>query len=303
MRSPHAFSAIICGAVVAMATLTIRAQPQLGTNTKFASGQNVVPVYEGWIPNADGTASMVFGYFNRNWEEEPVIAIGPTNNIEPGGPDRGQPTYFLPRRQRSLFKVQVPKDWGLKDVIWTLTVAGRTEKAYGSLLPVEEINERMFLAGGGLSPAIEDPNQPPSVKVEPIGAVATSRPLALTALVTDDGLPKPRVAPPPQAPGPGGVTRQANSSGFGSRGLTVRWFVYRGPAKVIFDPAEPVRVTDGKAAVTARFTQPGTYWLRAVANDGRLSMPTDVTVTVSGSPSARLLPWLDLFNQLRALAD
>jgi len=161
----------------------------------------------------------------------------------------------------------------------------------------------MFLAGGGLSPANEDPNQPPSVKVEPIGAVATSRPLALTALVTDDGLPKPRVAPPPQAPGPGGVTRQANSSGFGSRGLTVRWFVYRGPAKVIFDPAEPVRVTDGKAAVTARFTQPGTYWLRAVANDGRLSMPTDVTVTVSGSPSVRLLPWLDLFNQLRALAD
>jgi hypothetical protein len=79
--------------------------------------------------------------------------------------------------------------------------------------------------------------------------------------------------------------------------------VYRGPAKVIFEPAAPVSVTDGKAVVRARFTQAGTYWLRAIANDGRLSVPTDVTVTVTGTPSARLLPWLDLFHQLRGLAD
>src|SRR5436190_1030387 len=76
--------------------------PQLPTQisqTKFDSGQDVVPVYEGWIRNPDGTFDLVFGYFNRNFKEELAIPAGPGNMIEPGGPDRGQPTYFLPRRQ------------------------------------------------------------------------------------------------------------------------------------------------------------------------------------------------------------
>src|SRR5580765_4638365 len=62
--------------------------------TKFASGQNIVPYFEGWIRNADGSFDMVFGYFNRNWEEQLSIAVGPDNMVEPGGPDRGQPTFF-----------------------------------------------------------------------------------------------------------------------------------------------------------------------------------------------------------------
>jgi hypothetical protein len=276
------------------ATLRTSAQ-QLATAIQYATGQNVVPVFEGWIPNADGTFSMVYGYFNRNWEEEPIVPVGPDNSIEPGGPDRGQPTYFLPRRRRSLFKVQVPKDWGNKDLVWTLTVNGRTEKVYGSLLPVEEINERMFMAGGGLSPVDSGGNQPPSIKIGPIAAATLSSPLTLTASVSDDGRPE---SPPPPKPSSGGVTRQTNTVSNRPRGLTVTWFQYRGPAKVIFDSADPLRVTDGKAVVTAQFTQPGAYWLRAVANDGRLSTTADVNITVKAASSARLLPWFGLLDRL-----
>src|SRR5579862_2041329 len=78
------------------------AQPQLPTynpQTQFSSGQDVVPVYEGWLRNKDGTFTFVFGYFNRNWKEELPIPAGPDNKLEPGEMDRGQPTYFLPRRQ------------------------------------------------------------------------------------------------------------------------------------------------------------------------------------------------------------
>ena len=75
---------------------------------KYKSGQNVVPAYEGWVPNPDGTFSLVFGYFNRNWEEEMFIPVGPDNHIDPGGPDRGQPTYFAPRRGKSVFEIIVP---------------------------------------------------------------------------------------------------------------------------------------------------------------------------------------------------
>ena len=52
-----------------------RAQPPLPTyipQTQFNTGQDVVPVYEGWERNADGTFTFVFGYFNRNWKEELV---------------------------------------------------------------------------------------------------------------------------------------------------------------------------------------------------------------------------------------
>ena len=44
-----------------------------------ARGQNVVPVFEGFWKNADGTADLLFGYYNRNWEEEIDIPVGPAN--------------------------------------------------------------------------------------------------------------------------------------------------------------------------------------------------------------------------------
>jgi hypothetical protein len=65
------------------------------------------------------------------------------------------------------------------------------------------------------------------------------------------------------------------------RGLNVSWLEYKGPAKVTFEPAGMIMVADGKAVTTARFTEPGTYVLRATANDGALSTITDITVNVS----------------------
>src|SRR5215471_2135433 len=73
--------------------------PTYNPQTQFSSGQDVVPVYEGWLRNQDGTFTFVFGYFNRNWKEELAIPAGADNKLEPGPADRGQPTYFLPRRK------------------------------------------------------------------------------------------------------------------------------------------------------------------------------------------------------------
>src|SRR5579863_7328365 len=84
------------------------------TQVQYARGQDVAPVFEGWERNADGTFSMVFGYLNRNYEEELDIPVGPANNIEANAGasgDRGQPTHFYPRRQRFVFRVVVPADW------------------------------------------------------------------------------------------------------------------------------------------------------------------------------------------------
>ena len=48
---------------------------------RYATGQNVVPVYEGWERNADGSFTMVFGYMNRNYEEEVDVPIGAGNCV------------------------------------------------------------------------------------------------------------------------------------------------------------------------------------------------------------------------------
>ena len=114
------------------------------------------------------------------------------------------------------------------------------------------------------------------IEVEGTALTATvGQPLTLLARVTDDGLPQ--VAPPG---GTGGRT---------IGGLRIGWFVYRGDGRVAFDPSQrqPFERTaaalvpaDGISRVKATFSQPGTYVLRAIADDGGLSASEDVTITV-----------------------
>ena len=274
----------ISAVIVWSATVVALQPPTAIPQTRFNSGQDLQPYFEGWIRNADGSFDMVFGYLNRNWQEDLIIPAGPDNRIEPGGPDRGQPTYFLPRRQGWVYRVRVPANFGKQVVTWTVTANGKTEKAFGELLPVEEITERIVMTRGNLNPGDSDPNRPPRVSVAPVATASATVPLALTALVEDDGLPKPRVPVQRSAQATTDATRiqaQANSSsGARPRGLTVSWMELRGPAKVVFDPAGPIAVASGKAATSARFPAKGTYVLRATANDGALSTLTDVTIEV-----------------------
>src|SRR3974390_1715326 len=109
--------------------------PPAYSQTRFTSsrGQSLPPSYEGWRPNEDGSFTLYFCYMNTNWLEEFDIPVGPENNIEPGGPDQGQPTHFYPRRNPFLFTIRVPKDFGKSELVWTLTANGVTRKAYGSI--------------------------------------------------------------------------------------------------------------------------------------------------------------------------
>jgi len=274
--------AAVALALTLVGDLTAQQLPTAIPQTKFVSGQNVVPYFEGWIRNADGSFDLVFGYFNRNWQEELMIPAGPDNRFEPGAPDRGQPTYFLPRRQGWVFRVRVPADFGKQVLTWTIKANGKTETAYGELLPIEEITERIIMTRGNLNPGEGDPNKPPAIVIAAAATAAAGQPVSLTANVTDDGLPKPRV--PAQRTVATDATRiqaQANSSGAPRpRGLTVTWMQLRGPAKVTFDPGGSIPVAGGAVVTAARFPSPGVYAVRATANDGALSTKSDVTISV-----------------------
>jgi len=58
------------------------------------AGQSITGAFEGWFKNPDGSFSLLLGYYNRNRKQEIDIPIGPNKRIEPGGPDRGQPTQL-----------------------------------------------------------------------------------------------------------------------------------------------------------------------------------------------------------------
>src|SRR5437899_1161630 len=139
---------------------------------------------------------MYFGYMNTNWLEEFDVPIGPDNAIEPGGPDQGQPTHFYPRRSPFLFTVNVPREMAGKELIWTLTTHGRTEKAYASLKSDYQIDKQVVSTEvGGDFGSLRDElrtNIPPDLKVEgdKRRSVKVGEPLTLIASATDpDNLP------------------------------------------------------------------------------------------------------------------
>ena len=118
---------------------------------RFIRDQNIRPAFEGWEQNTDGSDNMVFGYLNRNWEEEPHVPIGPDNTFSPGPADRGQPTHFYPRRQMYVFKVQVSADWGDKELGRSPGAVGRTGRWAG--LPRFTRSTRRCYGPSGVAPA------------------------------------------------------------------------------------------------------------------------------------------------------
>ena len=278
-----------------------------GQTIPATHGQGVVPVFDGWMENPDGTFDMILGYMNLNTEEIIDIPVGPNNKLEPGGPDHGQPTHFFPRRNLYMFRVRVPKDFGQKELVWTLTANGRTAHAYATLKPDYVIDNRTMMANigafGGLGQRLGHPeNTAPTVRVEgeTHRTVKTGEPLTLTTFASDDGYPY------------GGL------GGAIDIGLVVNWFVYRGAGKVAFDPAQldpaltalrnrqrgagssatrlessrtgsptPIPVVDRKGSVKVTFSEPGTYILQVMAHDGGLGASQNVTVNVRSTDGSR----------------
>ena len=282
----------------------------------YSKGQSVFPAYEGWEPNGDGTFNLVFGYMNSNWAEEFDLPVGPLNGIEPGGPDLGQPTHFFPRRNRFVFKVRVPKDFGNKEVVWTLTTHGKTYKAYATLRQDYLLDNMVYTSetgaiGAGVSTPEIRANKPPVLTVEGDTArtVKAGQVLKLSAHVTDDGVPKAR---------PRGALALSNSSLAGIKdlrmvppqqvtvgsatGLWVALYQFRGAGKITLTPPQPetwentraggnsqwsplwtppAPPADGNWNVQVTFDNPGTYVLRWHATDGALWDDKDITVIVT----------------------
>ncbi|MCH8811983.1 MAG: hypothetical protein IID07_09125 [Gemmatimonadetes bacterium] len=282
----------------------------------FASGQSLSPAFEGWEVNPDGSFNLLFGYMNRNWEEEPNVQIGDDNHFSPGPADRGQPTHFLPRRNRFVFKVQVPADFGEQELVWTVRVNGVEKAAYGSLKPDYFVDNMVIMSETGtLGPGSSNPelraHTPPVVELEMESVIdaRVGQPVTLTAHVTDDGLPRrSRSRLPVTDEGTLNLGRALNApmriTVQKVMGLHLTWYVYRAPGdgEVNFNPVQiapwedtrpfsnspwapswvpPELPEDGRWITQVTFHEPGTYILQGRADDGGLFTDSRVTVRVS----------------------
>jgi hypothetical protein len=273
----------IAGATVAVLSLALLGRTMGAQSLTYTKGQNIAPAYEGWEQDADGSKWFVFGYMNRNWVEEIDIAPGPDNIITPGAPDAGQPTHFLPRRNRFVFRVAVPKTFTDKDeMIWSLTAHGQTEKAWATtrldylLDNVVKASETGALGAGTSNPEVRS-NVPPTVNVDgPKKLTAkVGQPLVLTTIVKDDGIPKPPASANPLAALFGG--RTAPTEGAGGRGAApAPSNIPPGLLKALSGTATPEELTAAADSLGISLTQ--LQQLVAARRNPEMNPPARITV-------------------------
>ncbi len=254
----------VCAGILVSLSL-LSAAPQLAIEPKHDSGQSITPAFEGWYPNPDGTSNILIGYYNRNLKQDLDIPVGPNNKIEPGGPDQGQPTHFLPGRQWGVFTITVPKDFGDKKLTWTITVNGKTNSIPVHLDPLWVVAPFKD-AEDNTPPVISFDEGATTLQGPPRGFAKTltatvGEPLSLTVWVSDDAKIPVGTINAPKAPA-----------------ASLTWTKFRGPGTVAFatakPPAEKIEWKApppanfmGKATTTATFSEPGDYIIEVAAND------------------------------------
>ena len=253
------------GAAIMLAGVVLFAAPQLPLEPKHDSGQGVTGAFEGWYKNPDGTFNILIGYYNRNLKQDLEIPVGPNNKIEPGGPDQGQPTHFLPGRQWGVFTITVPKDFGDKRLTWSITVNGKTNSIPVDIDPLWVVAP--FVDAEDNTPPVISFDEGASTLQGPPHGFAKSftatvgEPLMLNVWVSDD------------AKVPVGALNAPKSPA-----ASITWSKFRGPGTVTFakekPPAEkaewkapPPANFMGKASTTATFSEPGEYIIEVAAND------------------------------------
>jgi hypothetical protein len=263
----------------------VYAQQELVMEPLKDSGLNVYPAFEGWYQNADGSYTILIGYYNRNKKQIIDVPIGPQNRIEPGGPDQGQPTHFLVGRGWGTTAIRVPKDFGDKKLTWTLTTNGKTVSIPFGITKGYQIEPFLDAAMGNKPPTLSfEPNgkgnqgpPPPLAQAQVVAGVAGA-PIPLTVYMTDDGHEEPTggggpaptggaAAPAPGTPTTGGAAAGGGGGAFQRPRMSVTMSKFRGPGDVKFDDNTPAVGKDGKATANATFSVPGEYLIRVEGND------------------------------------
>ena len=212
-------------------------------------GQPIIPLFDGWYPNEDGSSTICFGFFNMNSEQSLDIPLGEDNYIETDYPglDLSEvliPTHFdpLPPAYRHVFcaySINVPADFNTSHrITWYLTANNQTLSVPGKVIPPYVLDEPRSNGRGDVAPLVTLTEDGESVRgrsgIHHPGKIlsSVSEPVSLSAYIehSDDI-------------------------------VWVGWSKHNGPGTVTFDKKE-YETKAVNARVQARFSKPGNYVIR-----------------------------------------
>ncbi len=214
------------------------------------AGQPVIPLFDGWYPNDDGSKTICFGYFNMNKAEALDIPYGEDNYLETDYPglDLSQvtlPSHFdpLPPRYRHVFcafPVTVPADFSVYNrITWHLSSNGQNLSTPGKVIPPYVMDEPDSNGRG---------DRAPSVSLSEVGAAVRGR-----TGIHSDGVIDARVG---QALNLEAWIDHAEPE------VWVGWSHHSGPGTVDFDRKEYMTPTGENTSIQASFSEPGDYVVR-----------------------------------------
>jgi len=263
------------GLMLVVGSAIVSAQQLLPSSPKKGFGASITPAYDGWYDNADGTHTFLVGYYNRNWTTEADIPIGSNNHFEPGDPDRGQPTHFMPNRGFGMFSITVPKNFSPTERLWwVITFNGVTQKVGLILSPDYNITPQHS--------SEESPNGkynlPPVLRFDPNGktfqAPVAAIPTAIQRTATV-GVPMPLE----MSVDDDALYASGTNAPFGRQMPPVTFTVakFRGPGTVTVDKSiervttlkggKPMEPFSGNVSTTVTFSEAGDYLLHVTVND------------------------------------
>ena len=211
-------------------------------------GQPIIPLFDGWFGNEDGTRTLCYSYFNMNTKQSLDIPLGKNNYLSDDRFDVMLPTHFDPlppkyRHKFCVFVVTVPADFSTRDKIyWHLTSADQPLKVPGHVLPAYVLDEPGSGGRGDIAPWVrlmergERVRGRKGIESTMLHAVA-GEPLELTAWIEH---------PDPE--------------------VWVNWTKHSGPSSVSFDEGEEaeelVETEAGMSTTSVMFEAPGAYIVR-----------------------------------------
>jgi len=218
-------------------------------------GQPIIPLFDGWYPNEDGSSTICFGFFNMNSEQTLDIPLGKDNYIETDYPglDLSEaliPTHFdpLPPAYRHVFcaySINVPADFNTSHrITWHLTANDQTLSVPGKVIPAYVLDEPRSNGRGDIAPLVTLIEGGESVR----GRTGIHHPGQILSTVSE----------------PVSLGAHIEHS---DDIVWVGWAQHNGPGTVTFDKKEYETKSGERTEVQARFSKPGNYVVRMQSID------------------------------------
>ncbi len=215
-----------------------------------SKGQPVIPLFDGWFPNEDGSSTICFGFFNMNSQEALNVPLGESNYLEtdyPGLDLSGVmlPTHFdpLPPRYRHVFcafsiNVPVGFDSGNR-ITWYLNSNRQELKVPGKVTAPYVLDEPSSNGRGDVAPLVRLEGSPQAIR----GRAGIQFPQLIQAKVNEP------------------ITLSAHI-GHADEEVWVGWSHHSGPGTVEFSNKEYVTESGSSTSTQLQISEAGEYVIR-----------------------------------------